>query len=203
MNFIGKAKRLDDIDLPKIGKLIGVGEDEIHAVIDTETRGTGFDSQNRPIILFEPHIFHRELAANKPTALKQAISEGLAYKSWGTKSYPKDSYPVLERAIKIDLELALKSASWGLGQIMGFNYSMAGYASAEEMVNKFKDDEEEHLLAMVKFIVSAGLDDELRRHDWRGFARGYNGAGFAKNRYDVKLAYAYNRWLKIKDTPYP
>lgn len=27
MNFRGKAKRLDDIDLPRIGARIGVGED--------------------------------------------------------------------------------------------------------------------------------------------------------------------------------
>ena len=203
MNFIGTAKRLDDIDLPKIGKLIGVGEDEIHAVIDTETRGTGFDSKNRPIILFEPHIFHKQLSAHKPELLNSAINQGLAYKSWGTKKYPKDSYPVLEQAILINEELALRSASWGLGQLMGFNHSMAGYASAKEMVEKFKEDEEDHLLAMVRFIVSAGLDDELRRHDWRGFARGYNGAGYAKNHYDVKLAVAYARWMEIKDTPLP
>ncbi len=203
MNFVGQAKRLDDYDLPKIGKLIGVGEDEIHAVIDTETRGTGFDSKNRPIILFEPHIFHKQLTAHKPELLKSAINQGLAYKSWGTKKYPKDSYPVLEQAIVLDEELALRSASWGLGQIMGFNHSMAGYKSAKEMVEKFKEDEEDHLLAMVRFIISAGLDDELRRHDWRGFARGYNGAGFEKNQYDVKLAKAYARWMKIKDTPFP
>ena len=201
MNFVGKAKKLDDIDLPKIGKVIGVGEDEIHAILDTETRGTGFDSKNRPIILFEPHVFYKQLAAHKPEALSRAMSEGLAYKSWGTKPYPRDSYPRLEQAILIEPELALRSASWGLGQIMGFNHSMAGYASAASMVEKFKDDEEDHLLAMVKFIIAAGLDDELRRHDWVGFARGYNGSGFAKNGYDKKLAAAYAKWMKIKDTP--
>ena len=71
------------------------------------------------------------------------------------------------------------------------------------MVEKFKQDEEEHLLAMVRFIISAGLDDELRRHDWVGFARGYNGPGFAKNGYDKKLAASFAKWQKIKDTPYP
>ena len=203
MDFVGAAKRLDDLDLPKIGKLIGVGEDEIHAVIDTETRGTGFDSKNRPIILFEPHVFYRELAVNKPAALKEAVDQGLAYKTWGTRSYPRDSYPVLEQAIKLDQELALKSASWGLGQMMGFNHNKAGYSSALTMVEGFKEDEENHLLAMVRFIIAAGLADELRRHDWKGFALGYNGKGFAKNKYDVKLAYAFDRWQKIKDTPFP
>lgn len=203
MNFVGAAKRLDDIDLPKIGRLIGVGEDEIHAILDTETRGRGFDSQNRPIILFEPHIFYKQLSANDPNKLQTAISQGLAYKNWGEQRYPSDSYPRLERAILINKELAIRSASWGLGQIMGFNFSMAGYPSAEAMVMKFKDDEEEHLLAMVRFIIAAGLDDELRRHDWIGFARGYNGPGFAKNGYDKKLAASFAKWQKIKDTPFP
>lgn len=201
MNFVGKAKKLDDIDLPKIGRLIGVGEDEIHAVLDTETRGTGFDSKKRPIILFEPHIFFKQLAAHKPDALDKGVSQGLAYRKWGEQKYPSDSYPRLEKAMAIDPELACRSASWGLGQIMGFNHSMCGYKSALEMVEKFKDDEEDHLLAMVKFIIAAGLDDELRRKDWVGFARGYNGPGFAKNGYDKKLAANYAKWLKIKDTP--
>lgn len=34
---------------------------------------------------------------------------------------------------------------------------------------------------MIRFIDAEGLDDELRRHDWSGFARGYNGAGYAKH----------------------
>jgi hypothetical protein len=201
-SFQGLAKKLDDIDLPLIAKTIGVGEDEIHAVIDTETRGTGFDSQKRPIILFEPHIFYRLLKADgNQVALNQAVAQGLAYPKWGTKPYPKDSYPALLKAQEINQELSLRSASWGLGQIMGFNFSMAGYTSAELMVEAFKNDEEHHLRAMVKFIVATGLDDELRRHDWAGFARGYNGAGFAKNGYDKKLAARFAAWQKIKDTP--
>lgn len=204
MNFIGLAKRLDDIDLPTIAKTIGVGEDEIHAIIDTETRGNGFDSQNRPIILFEPHIFYRLLKADgHQSALNLAVAQGLAYPIWGTKPYPKDSYSHLIAAMIINFELALRSASWGLGQIMGFNFTMAGYTSAELMVEAFKNDEEYHLKAMVKFIVAAGLDGDLRRHDWAGFARGYNGAGFAKNGYDTKLASRFVFWQKIKNTPLP
>ena len=105
--------------------------------------------------------------------------------------------------MKIDEDLALQSCSWGLGQIMGFNHSMAGFKSTKEMVERFKLDEEYHLEAMVRFIISAGLDDELRRHDWRGFARGYNGAGYEKNQYHTKLSAAFQKWKRIKDTPYP
>lgn len=38
------------------------------------------------------------------------------------------------------------------------------------------------------------LVDELQRHDWAGFARGYNGAGYKRNNYDEKLRQAYNKY---------
>lgn len=196
MNFYGKAKRLDDVDLPRIGAIIGVGEDEVHAVLDVEARGRGFDTHGRPAMLFEPHIFYRELPEGKRA---QAVKQGLARKSW-KRDYPKDSYPRLIEAMAIDTEAALRSASWGLGQIMGFNHRLAGFSSAKEMVTAFLDDEETHLEAMIQFILSTGLDDNLRNHDWEGFAKGYNGPGYRKNNYHTKLKAAYEKWAKIPDT---
>ncbi len=105
--------------------------------------------------------------------------------------------------MKINKEAALKSCSWGLGQVMSFNHKLAGYDSVVDMVEAFKDDEEHHLRASVNFIKNTGLADELRRHDWAGFARGYNGSGYRRNRYDEKLADAFAKWKRIKDTPIP
>ena len=198
MIFVGTGKKLSDTDLPRIGHKIGVGEDEIHAFLDVETRGSGFDSKNRLKMLFEPHIFYRELSGAKRTA---AVQAGLAYPKW-RRSYPKDSYPRLKAAMAIDENAALRSASWGLGQIMGFNCKLAGYRSAREMVTDFLKGEDRQLAAAVEFIISARLDDDLREHDWRGFARGYNGAGYAKHGYHTKLERAYNKWARIGDTPW-
>lgn len=203
MNFRGKAKKLDDIDLPKIGRLIGVGEDELHAVLDVETRGGGFFKDGRLKMLPERHIFYRELGPGPER--DAAVRRGLAYKRWGTKRYPKsseDRYRLLSDMMSINEDAALRSVSWGLGQIMGFNHRLAGYPSAKAMVLDFLDDEENHLRAMVRFIVSAGLDDELRRHDWAGFAKGYNGSGYAKHGYHTKLAAAFKKWQAIPDTPF-
>jgi hypothetical protein len=197
--FKGAAKPLDDIDLPKLGARIGVGEDEMHAVIDVEASGGAWDRQGRPKMLFEPHVFYRNLAG---AARDKAVAAGLAYPKWGTKPYPADSYPRLLQAMAIDETAALKAASWGLGQILGENFAMAGFASPQAMVPDFLDDAETHLEAMVAFIIAAGLDDDIRRHDWSGFASGYNGPGYAKNRYHLKLATAYAKWSKIKDTPW-
>ena len=198
--FKGAAKRLDDIDLPRIGAQIGVGEDEIHAVLDVESRGSGFDDQGRIAMLFEPHVFWRELGPGE--ARDRAAAAGLAYPEWGERAYPRDSYPRLHAAMEIDMSAALNSASWGLGQIMGFNAALCGYPSAAAMVEAFADDEETHLQAMVDFVVASGLDDELRRHDWRGFARGYNGPGYAKHGYHDRLERAFMKWSRIRDTPF-
>jgi len=73
--FKGAAKRIDDIDLPKLGAQIGVGEDELHAFIEAETRGSGFDPQGRPKILFERHKFYKYLPKEKRAA---AVKLGLA-----------------------------------------------------------------------------------------------------------------------------
>lgn len=213
MNFTGLAKKLDDIDLPLIGRTIGVGEDTIHAILDTETRGSGFDAFKRPTLLFEPHVFHRLLRAKgNQELLMTAVHQGLAYPKWGEQPYPRESYSRMQAAYKLAPTEALMSGSWGLGQLMGFNFTMAGYKSPESMVSDFMLDEEYQLRGMVKFIVASGLDDELRSLDQaktdaqlfaaaRGFARGYNGSGFEKNGYDTKLVSNIKRWRLIKDTP--
>lgn len=197
--FKGRAKRIDDLDLPKIGHRIGVGEDELHAFIDAETRGAGFDGEGRPRILFERHIFHRYL----PTAKRAgAIKGGLASTTPGGYGKESEQYGKLTRAMAIDERAALYACSWGLAQVMGFNHSLAGYDSVDAMILAFMDDEENHLQAAVSFIVNTDLDDELRRHDWAGFARGYNGKNYKINNYDKHLASAYAKWARIRDTPW-
>jgi hypothetical protein len=197
--FKGRAKRLDDIDLPKLGYQIGVGEDEIHAFLDVETRGTGFDPQGRPRILFERHKFYKYVNPNKRA---EAVRQGLANKRPGGYGRESEQYARFMAAYAIDPEAAMLSCSWGLGQVMGFNYKTAGYDTVEDMVRNFMDDEEDQLQAAVNFIKNNKLDDELRRHDWAGFARGYNGSNYRINRYDDKLAEAYAKWKRIKDTPW-
>jgi len=197
MNWVGAAKPLDDIDLPRIGHRIGVGEDEIHAVLDVEAGKSGFDSLKRVKPLFEPHIFYRQLGPG--TLRDKAVAQGLAYPTWRL-NYPADSYPRIEAAMKIHPVAALHSASWGRGQIMGYNHGAAGYADVMAMIEAFKADEENHVDAMVSFIATNQIDDNLRAHDWAGFAKVYNGPSYAVNKYDIKLRDAFAKWQKIRDT---
>lgn len=197
--FRGAAKRLDDVDLPRIGHRIGVGEDEIHAFMDVEAAGSGFDSRGRPKMLFEPHVFYRNLSGTKRT---KAVNAGLAYSRWGQRPYPRDSYPRLEQAMQIDETAALKSASWGLGQVLGENYRIVGYNTPQAMVREFMEDEEAHLEAMIQFLIANHIDDDLRAHRWSTVARVYNGPGYAKHNYDGRMAIAFAKWQRIKDTPW-
>lgn len=197
--FRGIAKPIEDVDIPRIGSAIGVGEDELHAFMDVEASGSGFDSTGRPKMLFEPHVFYRNLTGAKRD---EAVRAGLAYAKWKAGSYPKDSYPRLTRAMEIDEAAALRACSWGLGQILGENHRMVGYATPQAMVRAFMDDEEHHLEAMVAFLVSAGIDDDLRAHRWANVARVYNGPSYATHNYHGRMAAAYAKWSNIKDTPW-
>lgn len=196
--YRGASRKIGDLDLPRIGHRIGVGEDEIHALIEVEAAGSGFDSQGRVKALYEPHIAYKYSSGGTRQML---VSAGLAYPNW-KRDYPKDSYSRILQAAEIDQTVALKATSWGLGQIMGFNHRDAGYVSPEAMVAAFADSEAAQLEAMIDFIIANKLDDELRRHDWRGFARGYNGEGYEANGYHIKLAASYLKWSRIKDTPW-
>lgn len=208
-NFKGTAKRIEDIDLPRLGYKAGVGEDEMHMIIDVEAAGSGFDSKGRPKMLFEPHVFYRNLPVAKRAG---AVKAGLAYAKWRPGNYPADSYPRLEAALAIDETAALKAASWGMGQILGENFRMLNYDSPQEMVRAFMADEDKQLEGMVDFIISANIDDELQAlsrlkrktlpSDTAPFVRVYNGPGYKANRYDVKAANAHNFWRGIKDTPW-
>jgi hypothetical protein len=98
----------------------------------------------------------------------------------------------------LDADAALRSASWGMGQTMGFNAQMVGYLSAAEMVKAFAAGEEAQLVAIARFCKKRGLDDELRSRDWTAFAHAYNGRNFTANNYDGKLRIAYRRMKKGK-----
>lgn len=105
----------------------------------------------------------------------------------------------LHRAMQLDRRAALRSASVGGAQIMGFNHELAGFASVEAFWDAMKVSEVEHLKAFATFIQRSSLADELRlisnqSADCVPFARGYNGAGFQKNQYHIKIASAHRRW---------
>jgi hypothetical protein len=186
MEFAGNALPLSQAGLDRISGLLGVGAAEIWTVVAVETRGCGFLADRRPRILFERHVFHRR-TNGAHDATDPSISNAVAGGYLGGAL----EYERLQRAMRLDRDAALKSTSWGLGQVMGFNAMMAGYVSVDLMVQEMVDREDAQLTAMANFLKARNLDAHLANHDWAQFASGYNGADFKRNQYDTRLASAF------------
>jgi hypothetical protein len=188
--FKGTALPLDQEGISEVTDRMGIKTAELWTVLTVETSGCGFLPDRRPKILFERHIFSRETGSQFDIA-NPDISDRTpgGYGADGANQYNR-----LEQALALDRVAALKSTSWGIGQVMGFNAEIAGYDDVEALVNAMTISENEQLRAMVGQIIHNGLHKALSAHDWPAFARGYNGAEYAKNKYDTRLAAAYQKY---------
>lgn len=178
---------------------LGVDVPSLLAIKDVESGRYGaFIQEGKPPILFEGHIFWSELkkVGKNPADYAKRGNIDIIYPSW-TKKYYKGGlgeYERLDRAKKIDEEAALKSASWGMFQILGLNYSACGYGSVRDYVNAMCESAGNQLMALCKFIKSnSAMLNALRSHNWAEFAKRYNGPGYKENQYDTKLAEAYKK----------
>ncbi len=185
MELQGQAERLSEGAISAAARGLGCDEAAVRAVIDVESGG-GFDASGRPKILFERHCFHR-LTGGRFDAGYPDISAS----NWGGYGRSSAQYDRLDRAAALDRDAALRSASWGMFQIMGDNFRAAGFGDVEAFVAAMMESEDRHLDAFCAFVNARGLVRALARCDWRAFARGYNGPAFAKNRYEARLAEAY------------
>ena len=189
-DFIGSGAPLSDDGFIAAKALIGGDAAALWTVVSVETTGCGFLADRRPKILFERHIFSRltngRFDADDPDV--SAPTSG-GYGAGGAHQYLR-----LEAAMQLDASAALRSASWGLGQIMGGNFAQAGFADARAMVDAFVASENAQLLGMARFIANSTLAARLKQRDWPGFARLYNGPNYAANDYDGKLRDAYDRY---------
>jgi hypothetical protein len=192
MNFQNQGRPLSDAGMDQACSILGIADPEVWAVLTVETRGFGFLQDRRPQILYERHIFHRLTNGRHDTGNADISSEKAGGYVGGSGEYAR-----LEKAIALDREAALQSASWGIGQVMGFNYEVAGFTTMDAMVEDMVKDENAQLLAMANFIKGNNLAGALQRRNWVSFARGYNGPEFKKNEYDSRLAAAHAKYKTI------
>lgn len=199
---------LTEEDYQDAADMVGLTRPHIKAVVKVEANGSGWftdiratildldgpggfiDGSRLPKILFEALWFHR-LTGGIYTSTHPNISS----RTWNRTLYlgGQAEYTRLHKAMMLNPEAALKSTSWGSGQIMGFNHKLAGYPDVFSFVDAMKRSERDHLMALVNFIKNSNLVDELKRKDWAGFARQYNGPGYAANNYHTKLEAAYRQ----------
>ena len=165
----------------------------IKAVTEVESGGNGFFASGWPKILFEAHIFSRQTGHRYDRSHPDISS-----RTWNRALYKggEREYDRLQKAIGVNAQAALESASWGRFQIMGFHAQRCGFPSVEAYVEAMFASEARHLDAFVGFLQSSKLDVSLRAKRWAAFAKGYNGAGYAANKYDVKLEAAYQKYRR-------
>jgi hypothetical protein len=188
--FAGSGATLNEQDFKRAADRLGCEVAAIKAVAEVECGGkTGFLPDKRPKILFESRWFHKLTGGRF-----DASHPDLSTPTW-VRNYKGGAaeYDRLGAAIALDRPAALKSASWGMFQILGVNHAVVGFDNVEAFVKAQLESEGRQLDAFVGFVISNKLDDELRDKRWADFARVYNGPGFAENKYDRKMADAYAR----------
>jgi hypothetical protein len=191
---VGAGVKLQEQDFANIAADLGVGVPEVKAVQGVESAGSGFIEDGRPLIRFEAHQFSR-LTKHFYDHVFPGISVRKRNDSLvqGGAAGRRREYNRLEKAMLLDRTAALESASWGLFQIMGFNYSTVNLRSVEELVGAMYKSEGEQLKLFSEFVKKTGLADALKHKNWADFARRYNGHDYGD--YDKKLERAYKRYI--------
>lgn len=197
-------KFLSEQDLRNFAEKNNVELAAVKAVNEVESSGKGFFLDGRPKILFEGHVFWDRLkkAGIDPSSLANASTADVLYPKWTRGHYvggPKE-YDRMEKAASIGSdprirEAAFASASWGSYQIMGYHWSKLGYSSVQDFVDQMNVHERNHLDSFGRYITVFGCITHLRAKDWAAFANCYNGPGYAQNKYDIKMAAAYQKFL--------
>lgn len=201
-------------DFADAAEALGCSVAQIRAVFEVEASGAGWftdmrgeilaldgpggflDGSSLPKILFEAHVFDKETGGRF-----RSSHPNLSSARWNKALYVggQGEYERLHRAMQLDARAALRSASWGAPQIMGFNHKLAGFDTVEAFVEAMKTGARAHLMAFVAFVKASGLTAALRQittyhASAEPFARGYNGPGYKANEYHVKIARAFAKW---------
>lgn len=197
-----ESKFLSEADIVSLAHQMGLEPAIIKAVNAVESSGRGFFIDGRPKILFEGHIFWRQLEIRgyKPATMIRGF-ENVLYPSWTKKFYLGNTreWNRMEKAISLSsnadvAEAAYCSASYGLFQIMGYHAPSLGYSEVLEFVTDMKISEGAQFKIFGKFIEVNNLLKYLKNKQWAEFALRFNGAGYKANKYDEKLATAYKRF---------
>jgi hypothetical protein len=192
-------------DYEEVGKLLNVEPEALLAVIETELAGrSGFYSSGKPKILFEAHVMYSQLKKkgfNVSNLINKYPTILAVDWSHGRKLYTKGENELnrLELAKTVDEESAISSASWGVFQIMGYNYKNTGCSSVNELEERMSESEYSQFILGTNFIANnSKLLSALRNRNWAKFASIYNGPSYKENNYDVKMANAYSKYKSIR-----
>lgn len=113
------------------------------------------------IIRYEPHIFTRK------SGKTVSASRGGQSAEWIN----------IKRAAEVDEEAAFLATSFGLPQLMGFNWEVTGLRSVFEVATEFQRSCRVQVKGFFDFVEKNNLTKYVLRGDWSTFTRYYNGPG--------------------------
>ncbi|GAB3550532.1 N-acetylmuramidase family protein [Spirosoma fluminis] len=180
---MGKLLTLDG--LLAAAKRLRTGVAEVRTLAAVESSGKGFLDDGRVVIRFEPHHFSQRTKGRYDKSHPH-----LSYPNWNP-NYPRDtahSWKLFNEACTLNATAAVMATSWGMFQVMGFNFTLCGCNSLKQFVALMEKSEDTQLQLTTEYLLATGLDDELREHRWKDLARLYNGKYYYKNQYDTRLA---------------
>lgn len=192
----GNATPLGMADIIKAAAAYGVDPSLLAAFLQVECswkpdgRLYGFAGPGMTLTRrFEKHHFSKYLPDAKTRARARGLN--LITKSW--KPGQKGGNQTFNTAFNLDQHATLMASSFGLSQIMGFNYKAAGFESVEAMVEYMRRSEAHQLDVTMRLMRKWGLIREMQEGDYAGMARIWNGKYYYKHGYHTKLQRAHNR----------
>lgn len=205
---------MDDKDrlqlIVELSEKTGIQPELALAILRVETGGLpGFCDNGKMLVRFEPQIFgdsqrQTEYGYTAPwsaptTAEMKSKWELLGYSHGGTCDTNYLDWDAFTAAQQINENGAYESTSYGMGQIMGFNYDKLGYKSAKEMYEAFSQSEEAQIRGVFSFIQSnKGLLNAAQHNDFNTFAKYYNGEPQPCTRqscYATKIEQYYDEYI--------
>lgn len=191
VNDSSRYTGLTEEDFRLVAEELGVETATIKAVVAIEagTQMKGFWAPGVPVINFDRKMYarFRSKAQSKAGAKGEHVPPGLT-------GYALREWTQLINARKVNAEGANLGTFWGMFQIGGFNYRKCGCESVDEFVRLMAYSELEQLELFAAFITNGGMLADLRNKNWAGFSRKYNGPGYARRGYHIKMAAAYKKY---------
>lgn len=192
----GGTSKLTDADFTAAATALqpGVQVAMIRAFAEVESGGkSGFGASGLPIIAFEGHIFRKY--TNHIYDLTHPLLSYVYVKKAGDEWQKNNAdqttaWATLKEAMDLDHDAALMACSWGMFQVMGFNYATCGYADVDSFVESMKAGERGQLDAFVGYCKkAAGLRQALADKDFAKCASLYNGSDYGD--YDKRIEKAF------------
>ena len=196
---------LTEQDYREVAAANGIEYALLRAIVEVESESGGVLPDGNPKTLFERHKFYQAVTRIKGKAKADEffkLNPNICNPEAGGYGSVNSQWGRLQKAIEMGqgdvglIDAAYESASWGVGQVMGFNHKVAGYATTGAFVADMMKGERYQLTAMVKFLLdNPKLVKALAELDYATIAKFYNGSDYQRNSYDTKIRDARKQYV--------